>query len=183
MWHYLTFSLYRHSKEYGELDFYSKSISFLKLYGQKNSKDISWQKSYGQKNSKHISWQKSYGQKFWLQTCLQWPLPREVTPLDEPVECGDASPMGKAAAMFTARMTLWAWNLWSSNKSVSLLKSLKDIINVTLVMMTKSFILPNFLKLLKRIFIYTKCCFDDFINVTLVCDDNRLNAHKIFNPY
>ena len=168
MWHYLTFSLYRHSKEYGELDFYSKSISFLKLYGQKNSK--------------HISWQKSYGWKFSLQNCLQWPLPREVTPLDEPVECGDASPMGKAAAMFTARMTLWAWNSWSSNKSVTLLKSLKDIIKVTLVMMTKSFILPNFLKLLKRIFIYTKCCFDDFINVTLVCDDNRFNARKVFKP-
>ena len=103
------------------------------------------------KNSKDISWQKSYGQRFWLQTCLQWPLPREVTPLDEPVECGDASPMGKAAAMFTARMTLWAWNSWSSNKSVTLLKSLEDIIKVTLVMMTKSFILPNFLKLLKGI--------------------------------
>ena len=103
------------------------------------------------KNSKDISWQKSYGQRFWLQTCLQWPLPREVTPLDEPVECGDTSPMEKAAAMFTARMTLWAWNSWSSNKSVTLLKSLEDIIKVTLVMMTKSFILPNFLKLLKGI--------------------------------
>ena len=165
MWHYSTFSFHKHSKEYGELDFYSKGLSFLKLYGQKNSKDISRQKSYGQ--------------KFWLQTCLQWPLPREVTPLDEPVECGDASPMGKAAAMFTARMTLWAWNSWSSNKSVTLLKSLKDIIKVTLVMMTKSFILPNFLKLL---FKYTKCCFDDFINVTLVCDDNRFHARKVFKP-
>ena len=59
---------------------------------------------------------------------------------------------------------------------------MKDIINVTLVMMTKSFILPNFLKLLKRIFIYTKCCFDDFINVTLVCDDGMFNAHKVFKP-
>ena len=137
MWHYSTFSFYRHSIEYGEPDFYSKGLSFLKLYGPKNSK--------------HISWQKSYGRKFWLQTCLQWPLPREVTPLDEPVECGDTSPMGKAAAMFTARMTLWAWNSWSSNKSVILLKSLKDIIKVALVMTTKSFILPNSLKLLKRI--------------------------------
>ena len=144
MWHFSTFSFYRHSKEYEELDFYSKGLSLLKLYGQKNSKDISWQKSYGQKNSKHISWQKSYGQRFRLQTCLQWPLPREVTPLDEPVECGDTSPMGRAAAMSTAGMTLWTWNSWSSNKSVILLKSLKDIIKVTLVMMTKSFILPNF---------------------------------------
>ena len=56
---------------------------------------------------------------------------------------------------------------------------MKDVIKVTLVMMTKSFILPNFLKLL---FIYTKCCFDDFINVTLVCDDNRFNARKVFKP-
>ena len=169
MWHYSTFSFHKYSKEYGELDFYSKGISFLKLYGQKNSK--------------HISWQKSYGQKFWLQTCLQWPLPREVTPLDEPVECGDASPMGKAAAMFTARMTLWAWNSLSSNKSVTLLKSLEDIIKVTLVMMTKSFILPNFLKLPKSFFyINTKFYFDDFINVTLVCDDNRFNAHKVVKP-
>ena len=49
--------------------------------------------------------------------------------------------------------------------------------------MTKSFILPNFLKLLKRIFIYTKCCFDDFINVTLFCDDGMLNAQKVFKPF
>ena len=57
---------------------------------------------------------------------------------------------------------------------------MKDIIKVTLVMMTKSFILPNFLKLLKRIFIYKQFYFDDFINVTLVCDDNRFNALKVF---
>ena len=85
------------------------------------------------------------------------------------MECGDASPMGNGSCNVHC-------------KDVTLLKSLKDIIKATLVMMTKSFILPNFLKLLKRIFIYTKCCFDDFINVTLVCDDNRFNAHKIFNP-
>ena len=59
---------------------------------------------------------------------------------------------------------------------------MKDVIKVTLVMMTKSFILPNFLKLLKRIFMYTKFYFDDFINVTLVCDDNTCNAHKALKP-
>ena len=153
MWQYSTLSFYKHSKEYGELEFYSKCLSFLKLYGQKNSKEISWLKLCSQKNSKEISCLRSYDQTFWLLTCLQWPLPREVTPLDEPVECGDTSPMGKAAAMFTARMTLWAWNSWSSNKSVTLLKSLEDIIKVTLVMMTKSFILPNFLKLPKSFFL------------------------------
>ena len=47
------------------------------------------------KNSKGISWLNWYGQSFCLPICLQWPLPREVTPLDEPVECGDASPTGK----------------------------------------------------------------------------------------
>ena len=64
----------------------------------------------------------------------------------------------------------------------NIVKVFGGIIKVTLVMMTKSFILPNFLKLLKRIFIYTKCCFDDFINVTLVCDDSTFNAHKVFKP-
>ena len=54
---------------------------------------------------------------------------------------------------------------------------MEDIIEVTLVMMTKSFILPNYL-----IFVYTKFYYDDFINVTLVCDDNRFNARKVFKP-
>ena len=67
-------------------------------------------------------------------------------------------------------------------RSVTLLKSLEDIIKVTLVMMTKSFILPKYLKLNKRIFVYTKFYYDDFINVSLVCDDNRFNALKVFKP-
>ena len=61
----------------------------------------------------------------------------------------------------------------------NIVKVFEGIIKVTLVMMTKSFILPNILRLL---FKYTKCYFDDFINVTLVCDDSRFNARKVFKP-
>ena len=64
----------------------------------------------------------------------------------------------------------------------NIVKVFGAIIKVTLVVMTKSFILPNFLKLLKRIFIYIKFFFDDFINVTLVFDDNRFDARKVLKP-
>ena len=51
---------------------------------------------------------------------------------------------------------------------------MEDIIKVTLVMMTKSFILPNFLKLLKRISIYTKFYFYDFCQTPVPSPDFSL---------
>ena len=128
-----------------------------------------------------MSWQNWYGQQFCLPICLQWPLPREVTPLDEPVECGDASPLRKGCCNAHCKDNV-SMNFWSSKACVTMIMSIKRHLQVLLMfrwpqtLCFQSFLISSneFSNEPK----FTNKNFSDFINVTLVCDDDRFKAHK-----